>query len=137
MNYINKIGGAAAVAILLSAPAHAATQAVTDGSLDDIAGMSNTSSTGGADSSTVSAFSASGNVQVGYYQWDDTHAGDSSINKGGNVQSGSNSMVQQNVDSLLNILAWGGGSQAATVNAADIGGDQTVSSWWEMYLGGF
>jgi len=131
------LASAAALTMSLALPVYAGSQTMSDDALDAIAGKSNTSSTLGVDSSSVTATAANGNVQVGYYQWDDLHTNDASINKGGNVQSGSNSQVQQNVASTLNVLAWGAAAGAATVNTADIGGDQNVESWATMYIGGF
>ena len=103
-----------------------------------VSGKSNTSTVGGVDTTTISGLtSVAGNVQVGYYQWDDDHSADTSLNKGGNLQSGDLSMVQQNATVLANQMAWGGASQSVTTNNADIGANQELTSWWIMYLGGF
>lgn len=112
--------------------------ALSDTQLDAVSGKANTSTVGGVDTTTISGLnSVAGNVQVGYYQWDDDHSGDQSTNKGGNIQSGDSSMVQQNASVLANQMAWGGASQSVTLNQADIGNDQKMESWWIMYLGGF
>lgn len=123
---------------LASVPALAGSIALTDSQLDAVSGKANSSTVGGSDTTSVLGItSTKGNVQVGYFQWDDTHAGDTSLNKAGNIQSGNNSMVQQNATAVVNILAWGGASQAVTNNTASIGSSQGVESWWIMYLGGF
>ena len=126
------------ITIASAMPAFAGTLALSDSQLDSVSGKDNISTVGGTDTTTISGLvSTSGNVQVGYYQWDDNHSGDSSTNKGGNVQSGSNSMVQQNASVMANQMAWGGASQSITTNNADIGANQELTSWWIMYLGGF
>ena len=130
------LGGLITIASAL--PAFAGPLALSDSQLDSVSGKANVSTVGGTDTTTISGLvSTSGNVQVGYYQWDDNHSGDSSTNKGGNVQSGSNSMVQQNASVMANQMAWGGASQSITTNNADIGANQELTSWWIMYLGGF
>ena len=126
------------ITIASAIPAFAGTLALSDSQLDSVSGKDNISTVGGTDTTTISGLvSTSGNVQVGYYQWDDNHSGDSSTNKGGNVQSGNNSMVQQNASVMANQMAWGGASQSITTNNADIGANQELTSWWIMYLGGF
>lgn len=128
----------AAAITLASVPALAGSLALTDDQLDAVSGKGNTSFVGNSDNTTVTGNTAvNGNVQVGYYQWSDDHTSDQSINKAGNIQSGDNSMVQQNGTAIVNILAWGGASQAVTNNTASIGSSQGVESWWIMYLGGF
>jgi hypothetical protein len=130
------LGGLITIASAL--PAYASPLAVSDSQLDNVSGKDNTSTVAGTDTTTVSGLSSvAGNVQVGYYQWDDNHSADSSTNKGGNVQSGNNSMVQQNAAVAANQMAWGGASQSITTNNADIGANQELTSWWIMYLGGF
>ncbi len=132
------IAVASVVAIAAVLPAFAGTLELSDAQLDSVSGKSNAVSVGGVNTSTVSGFlSTSGNVQVGYYQWDDDHSADASSNKGGNLQSGDNSMVQQNATVAANQMAWGGASQSITTNNADVGNDQKLTSWWIMYLGGF
>jgi len=132
------IACASVVAMAATLPAFAGPLALSDSQLDSVSGKANTSTVGGVDTTAISGLSSvAGNVQVGYYQWDDNHAGDKSQNKGGNIQSGDNSMVQQNAAVLANQIAWGGASQSVTVSKADIGHDQTLTSWWIMYLGGF
>jgi len=132
------LASAAALTLSVVMPVYAGTTALSDEALDAVSGKANNSSTVGVDTTSVTgAATINGNVQVGYYQWDDLHDGDGSINKGGNVQSGDSSTVQQNASALANTLAWGAVSQAITDNAADIGADQNVESWATLYVGGF
>jgi hypothetical protein len=132
------MASAAALTMSLALPVHAATTALSDAALDAVSGKANSSTVGSSDNTTVSATTTvNGNIQVGYYQWDDNHAGDTSLNKGGNLQSGNNSAVQQNGTAITNTLAWGAVSQAVTNNTASIGSSQAVESWATMYIGGF
>lgn len=126
------------VALAAALPAFADPLALSDSQLDSVSGKANVSTVGGVDTTTVSGLtSVGGNVQVGYYQWDDDHSADASTNKGGNLQSGDSSMVQQNATVAANQMAWGGASQSITTNNAAVGNDQKLTSWWIMYLGGF
>jgi hypothetical protein len=134
------LASAAALTMSLALPAFAGTTALTDEALDAVSGKAvgnNISTIAGTDTTTISGSTLNGNVQVGYYQWTDDHNTDSSKNKGGNIQSGSASQVQQNGAALANTLAWGAVSQSVTNNAADIGNDQAMESWATMYIGGF
>jgi len=119
-------------------PAFAAPLALSDAQLDSVSGKDNSATVAGTNTTAVTGLnSVAGNVQVGFYQWTDTHSGDLSTNKGANLQSGNNSMVQQYAMVAANQLAWGGASHSITNNEADIGGEQLLESWWIMYLGGF
>jgi hypothetical protein len=131
------LASAAALTMSLALPVYAGTTALSDAALDAVSGKANTSTVGGSDNTAITGSTLNGNVQVGYYQWDDNHAGDKSQNKGGNLQSGDNSQVQQNGAALANTLAWGAVAQSVTTSAADIGNDQTMESWATMYIGGF
>jgi hypothetical protein len=132
------IAFAGVLAMATALPAFAGPLAVSDSQLDAVSGKDNTSTVGGVDTTAITGVTGvAGNVQVGYYQWDDNHSADASTNKGGNVQSGNNSMVQQNATVAANQMAWGGASQSITTNNADVGNDQKLTSWWIMYLGGF
>lgn len=141
MKAMAKIGAISAVAMLLATPAYAAKQSISDHALDGIVGKGDNVSTITGNSSLIGEMghggSDGGSVQVGYYQWSDDHSTDGSDHKGANDQSGAHSNVQAHIDAVENTLAWGGASQAVTVNTASIGGDQVVQSWWTMYLGGF
>ncbi len=119
-------------------PAFAAPLALSDAQLDAVSGKANTASVAGDNTTAITGLSSvAGNVQVGFYQWYDNHTADGSTNKGANIQSGNNSMVQQNAIVAANQIAWGGASHSITNNDADIGGEQLLESWWIMYLGGF
>lgn len=138
MSTITKLGVAGACAILLAAPAYAARKTMDDQSLAGISGKGDNSATiGGSSSLNLFMGKDGGSVQVGFYQWNDNHSSDNSDHKGANDQSGNHSMVQEHIASVENTLAWGGASDAVTVNTAKVGGDQVTQSWWTMYLGGF
>jgi hypothetical protein len=125
-------------AAVLPAPAFAEKVIVSDQTLDTITGAANnTSFIAGAETSTISGSNMNGSIQVGFFQWDDNHAADRSLNKGANIQSGIASQVQQNANVIANALAWGVVSQSVTINNADIAGSQTTESWAVMFVGGF
>lgn len=129
---------AAVLAMVVTLPVQAATKSIGDEALDAITGKANTATFTGNDTLTQSSGNSSaGNVQVGYYQWDDTHATDGSLNKAANDQSGATSNVQANVVSVLNIIGWGAAAQVSTVNDASVGADQHTESWATLYVGGF
>jgi hypothetical protein len=131
------LASAAALTMSLALPVYAGTTALSDQALDAVSGKNNSSSITGTDTTTISGATLNGNIQVGYYQWDDDHGTDASVNKGGNLQSGDSSQVQQNGTALANTLAWGAVSQSVTTNTADIGATQAMESWATMYIGGF
>lgn len=131
------LASAAALTMSLALPVYAGTTSLTDEALDAVSGKANTATVGGLNSASVTGSTLNGNIQVGYYQWDDDHSGDQSTNKGGNLQSGDASAVQQNGTAVANTLAWGAVSQSVTTNNADIGNDQAMESWATMYIGGF
>jgi len=131
------LASAAALTMSLALPVYAGTTVLSDEALDAVQGKANLSTVGGIDTTSITGSTLNGNIQVGYYQWDDDHSGDSSTNKGGNLQSGNNSAVQQNGSAAANTLAWGAVSQSVTTNNADIGQTQAMESWATMYIGGF
>jgi hypothetical protein len=134
------LASAAALTMSVALPVSAAPTAVSDAALDAISGKDNTSTVNGQDSTTIGGGGIDGNVQVGYYQWDDDHQTDSSLNKGGNLQSGEQSQVQQFGAAEANALAWGAVAQSITQNTGDgntIGESQTIEDWATMYIGGF
>ena len=131
------LASAAALTMSLALPVYAGTTALSDEALDAVSGKANVSTVAGTDTTSITGSTLNGNIQVGYYQWDDDHSGDSSTNKGGNLQSGNNSAVQQNGSAAANTLAWGAVSQSVTTNNADIGQTQAMESWATMYIGGF
>ena len=131
------LASAAALTMSLALPVYAGTTVLSDEALDAVSGKANVSTVGGTDTTSITGSTLNGNIQVGYYQWDDNHSGDKSTNKGGNLQSGNNSAVQQNGSAAANTLAWGAVSQSVTTNNADIGQTQAMESWATMYIGGF
>jgi hypothetical protein len=132
------IAGLAAAGALLSVPVYAAgLKALDDSALSEVTGKSNLSSFGATDTLVIHNDNTNGSVSIGYYQWEDTHAIDTSNHKGANDQSGNNSVVQQNVSGELNTLLWGAGAQVSTVNATLTAASIDSESWGTMYLGGF
>jgi len=132
------IAGLAAAGALLSMPVYAAgLKALDDSALSQVTGKNNVSSFGAADTLTMTNSTSNGDVSVGYYQWEDTHTGDTSDHKGANNQSGNNSVVQQNVGGEVNTLLWGAGAQVTTTNATLTAASIDSESWGTMYLGGF
>jgi len=131
------LASAAALTMAISAPAFAAPTALSDAALDAVAGKDNSANVTGNNTTNVTGSTLNGNIQVGFYQWTDTHSGDLSTNKGGNLQSGNSSQVQQNGTAVANTLAWGAVAQSVTNNQADIGGEQIMEDWATMYIGGF
>lgn len=132
------LASAAALTMSLTLPVHAATTVVSDAALDAISGKDNLSTVGASDNTTINGSTLNGNIQVGYYQWADEHGSDGSLNKGGNVQSGAESQVQQNATVDANTLAWGAVAQSITVNTgSQIGSNQVVEDWATLYVGGF
>jgi len=131
------LASAAALTMSMALPVYAGTTVLSDAALDAVSGKANTSTVAGTDTTSITGSTLNGNIQVGYYQWDDDHSGDKSTNKGGNLQSGNNSQVQQNGSAAANTLAWGAVSQSVTTNNADIGQTQAMESWATMYIGGF
>ena len=132
------IAGLAAAGALLSMPVYAAgLKALDDAALSEVTGKSNISSFGAADTLTMTDSASNGDVSVGYYQWEDTHAGDTGDHKGANNQSGANSVVQQNVSGEVNTLLWGAGAQVTTTNATLTAASIDSETWGTMYLGGF
>lgn len=92
----------------------------------------------GAGNLLIGADASNGNIQVGYYQWNDNHSTDASTNKGGNNQSGATSAVQQNVVAETNAISWGAFADASYIssgNVVDNGVDQ--ESWSTLFIGGF
>jgi hypothetical protein len=82
---------------------------------------------------------ASANIQFDWYQWTDSHSQDNSTNKGANDQSGSASMVQQNIGGQANALIWGSAGQNVLTNtgSSNVAGSQTNMSYGVFAAGGF
>ena len=132
-----------AAATLLSAPVFAAKTSLSDTEMDQVAGKAN-SYTFSSDSSTIAtlASDASANIQFDWYQWTDDHAADVSTNKGANDQSGTSSLVQQNITASANALIWGSAGQNVLTNGegtpgVGVGNDQVNMSYGVFAGGGF
>lgn len=141
--------GMAAAGLLASAVAMAAPQAMSDSKLDKITGKSNAYTFGSTSTTTTTNITETGdnsaNIQFGWYQWSDVHTADTSLHKGANDQSGSSSLVQNNITGTVNSLVWGSIGQNTLVNAptgggtavGDIGGGQTNMAYGVFAGGGF
>ena len=128
----------AATLMLSASPAFADKVPVSDATLDAIYGAANNVDINGPSTRTISGLNMNGSIQVGSFQWDDNHAGDSSLNKGANNQSGDYSMVQQNATAVANALGWGAIAQSVTTNNnAAVAGNQTTEAWAVLFVGGF
>jgi hypothetical protein len=132
-----------AAATLLTAPVFAAKTSLSDVEMDKVAGKNNTYSFASDSSATLSLTNdASANIQFDWYQWTDNHSADGSYNKGANDQSGSSSLVQQNISGQANALIWGSAGQNVLTNTGvsggtGIGNDQTNMSYGVFAAGGF
>ncbi|MEJ2574761.1 MAG: hypothetical protein P8Z00_19430 [Anaerolineales bacterium] len=126
----------ASAAVLASSMASAATSSISDSDLAAISGKSN-SAAFASTNIAVTLTSGNGDVQVGFYQWDDDHGGDSSQQKGGNSANGAASNVQNGVAALNNIFGWGAASQVNTTVGGNVSGTYATESWGTLYVGGF
>ena len=127
------------LAVALWVPAQAGMVAVGDTDLAAISGKANLATISGVDTLLQGADGSNGNVQIGYYQWDDDHTTDQSNQKGGNIFSseGGANAAQQNVTGVINEINWG----AAANSATNVGGltatDIDIETWGTLYIGGF
>ena len=126
----------ASAAIMASSVAVAAPVAVSDSDLAQVTGKDNLATFAGSSSVTVLSGSGNGNVQVGFYQWEDDHSTDGSNAKGGNTANGNVSSVQNSVSGDNNIFGWGAAAQVATT-AQTISDAFDSESWGTLMLGGF
>ena len=129
-----------AAATLLTAPVFAAKTSLSDVSLDGVVAKGNSYHFSSDSSAVVSLSSdASANIQFDWYQWSDSHSGDTSTNKGANDQSGSHSQVQQSLTGDANALIWGSAGQNVLINTSgsNVGGSQTNMSYGVFAAGGF
>jgi hypothetical protein len=126
----------ASAAIMASSVAIAAPVSVSDSDLAQIAGKDNSATFTGSANVSITSGSGNGNVQVGFYQWQDDHSGDLSNAKGGNTANGDTSSVQGSVSGDNNIFGWGAAAQVATTATA-ITDAFDSESWGTLMLGGF
>lgn len=127
----------ASAAILASSMAVAGQASLSDSELDAIAGKDN-KATFVSTSIDVEQGSGNGNVQIGFYQWDDLHTNDQSYAKGGNSANGTTSNVQNGVTGQNNIFGWGAAAQVNTaVTNGGIGDSFASESWGTLMVGGF
>jgi hypothetical protein len=130
------IVGVLAVA-LWAMPVHAAMVAVDDSDLSAISGKSNINTILGSSALTIGSDGSNGNIQVGYFQWDDNHANDNSNHKGANDQSGSVTAVQENVVADTNAISWGAYAAGIYISTGGGTGDVDQEAWATLFIGGF
>ena len=125
--------------IILSIPAFAAKEPLSDELMADVYGNSNDFILSGNTSLTISlSGDTNSNIQIGKFQWSDKHAADQSLNKNANNQSGSDSQVQRDFSGQVNALFVGSVSQNVLLNTGGyIEGNQNVSSLAVASSGGF
>ncbi len=128
------------LAALWALPVQAEMAAVSDSDLGQITGKQVNESV--FLNSTLDMIAGDGNIQVGYYQWADSHTTDSSNHKGANDTSadGSLNSVQMDVVAESNAINWG--AYAAGTNlTADVDGAgttaQVMEGWATFFVGGF
>jgi len=136
------------LAVALWLPVQAGMVAVDDSVLAGISGKNNTSGVGVLTQSADT--SANGNVQVGYYQWDDNHNLDGTAQKAANffTSEGGSNQAQQNVTAVINEINWGAAANSATnvgtISSGSIQGVGDIATgvvdietWGTLYIGGF
>jgi hypothetical protein len=136
-SFLSILVGWVALGLLPALPVYATSLvAVDDSVLSAISGKGNDSQLLGDSSLFIEG--GDGNVQVGYFQWDDNHGADASNHKGANDQSGANNAAQANVVSSSNSITWGTYAAGIYVSAGDVS-DAGVEqeAWSTMFVGGF
>lgn len=127
----------ASAAVLASSMAVAAPTSVNDNDLEGITGQGNNQATFAATTVGLTLASGNGDVQVGFYQWDDLHTTDGSYAKGGNTANGTSSNVQNGVVALNNIFGWGAAAQVDTSVGGSVGASFDSETWGTLMVGGF
>lgn len=142
--------------VALWMPAQAEMVTVGDNDLAGISGKSadgNTTNAGPL-SQDAGSNSGNGNIQIGYFQWSDSHSLDSNFQKGSNYFPAGISAendVQSNVVAAINEINWGAAANgvtnmgtitAGTVDAggsfgSGVTGDVDLETWGTLYIGGF
>lgn len=128
------------LALLLAVPVRSEMVTVSDSDLSGITGKAlNTLTFAATANTTITANGdSSANVQVGWYQWNDRHDTDGSVNKGGNNQSGDTSAVQQNVVANTNSINWGAWSTLTWISGNESStGTIAQMPYAVMGVGGF
>lgn len=131
----NLLISVASAAVLASSMAVAGQATLSDSDLDAIAGKDNTASFA-TTAILVTQSNGNGNVQIGFYQWEDVHSNDGSYAKGGNTANGNTSQVQNGVSGVNNIFGWGAAAQVNTT-AASVSTTFANESWGTLMVGGF
>jgi hypothetical protein len=127
------------LAVALLVPAQAGMVAVGDSDLAAITGKANVATISGTDTLLQGADGSNGNIQIGYYQWDDDHSTDQSNQKASNIfssEGGANS-AQSNVTGVINEINWGAAANSATNVGALTATDIDIETWGTLFIGGF
>lgn len=139
--YRSILTGLAMLAMALAVPVWAEMISVSDTDLAGVAGKANTFTFGGGTTSDQTANSdSSANIQVGWYQWSDNHAGDTTNQKASNYFSSGSQQgneAQQNVVAAINAISWGATGNGQFTAASISGGDFTNMDYAVMAVGGF
>jgi len=127
------------LAVALWVPAQAGMVAVGDSDLAAITGKANLATISGSDALLQGSDNANGDVQVGYFQWDDDHSTDQSNQKASNdfSSAGGANSAQQNVTGVINEINWGAAANSATNVGALTATDIDIETWGTLYIGGF
>jgi hypothetical protein len=111
--------------------------AISGKALDTQANNANLSQILGTSSLTIGADGSNGNVQIGYYQWNDDHNAETSDHKGANDQSGDTSAVQGNVVATVNAINWGAYAGATYISGDVADNGVAQEAWATLFIGGF
>ena len=127
------------LAVALWVPAQAGMVAVGDSDLAAITGKANLATISGSDALLQGSDNANGDIQVGYFQWDDDHSTDQSNQKASNIFSsgGGANQAQQNVTGVINEINWGAAANSATNVGALTATDIDIETWGTLFIGGF
>jgi hypothetical protein len=135
------LGGLVVLGFMVALPIQAEMVAVSDSDLSGITGKDFTNEylfSGDTTTSITANGDSSANIQVGWYQWTDNHATETSDHKGANDQSGATTTVQGNVAADVNVINWGAWSQLDWVSATDTsGGTISQMAYGVAAIGGF
>lgn len=136
---LSVIGGMAVLMLLLVLPVQAEMSVVVDSDLSGISGKASNQYNFSGASSTAQAVSndSSANIQVGWFQWNDVHSGDTTNHKGANDQSGTSTNVQENVVSSANVINWGAAAHNNLVITGGIGDGGANMAYGVFANGGF
>jgi len=127
----------AVLAVALWVPAHAGMVAVGDSDLAAITGKNQV--TGSTSPLNQIADGGNGNIQVGAFQWEDSHTTDGSNQKAANYfgSDANSNQAQQNVVGVINEINWGAAANSATNVGTLSATSVDIETWGTLYIGGF